>query len=170
MNNFARSITKWTKACDKRLNRLISHIHHTCETNSIVMWVILQSNAGWDCFKTPILREILRTQNLLRVEHCVFGSHTSVPISWMGKKQTSVSHSSTESEIISLDAGLRMDGIPALDATDHEHTPVHSTIHNTSWRSDGSPPCLGESSHGWVPVNTHSTPVFPKGRMLWVAH
>ena len=26
----ARSITKRTKACDKRLNRLISYIHHTC--------------------------------------------------------------------------------------------------------------------------------------------
>ena len=39
-------------------------------TNSIVMWVILLDNAGWDCFKNPILREILRTQNLLRVEHC----------------------------------------------------------------------------------------------------
>ena len=25
----ARSITKWTKACDKRLNRLISYFHHT---------------------------------------------------------------------------------------------------------------------------------------------
>ena len=31
MNKLARSITKWTKACDKRLNRLISYIHHTCE-------------------------------------------------------------------------------------------------------------------------------------------
>ena len=36
----------------------------------------------------------------------------------MCKKQTSVSHSSTESEIISLDAGLRLDGIPALDSWD----------------------------------------------------
>ena len=34
---------------------------------------------------------------------CVFGSHTFVPISLMCKKQTSVPHSSTESEIISLD-------------------------------------------------------------------
>ena len=34
-----------------------------------------------------------------------------VLISWMCKKQTSVSHSCTESEIISLDAGLRMDGV-----------------------------------------------------------
>ena len=49
---------------------------------------------------------------------CIFGSHTFVPISWMCKKQTSVSHSSTESEIISLDAGLRLDGIPALDLWD----------------------------------------------------
>ena len=40
------------------------------------------------------------------------------PISWMCKKQTSISHSSTESEIISLDAGLRMDGVPAVDLWD----------------------------------------------------
>ena len=32
----------------------------------------------------------------------------------MCKKQTSVSHSSTEFKIISLDAGLRIDGLPAL--------------------------------------------------------
>ena len=51
------------------------------------------------------------TEGLLRVER----SHTFVPISWMCQKQTSVSHSSTESEIISLDAGLRLDGISALD-------------------------------------------------------
>ena len=49
---------------------------------------------------------------------CVFGRHTFVPMSWMYKKQSSVSHSSTESEIISLDAGLRLDGILALDLWD----------------------------------------------------
>ena len=49
---------------------------------------------------------------------CFFGSHTIVPISWMCKTQTSVSHSSTESEIISLDAGLRLDGLPALELWD----------------------------------------------------
>ena len=49
---------------------------------------------------------------------CVFGSHTFVPISWMCKKQTAVSHSSRESEIISLDAGLRLDGLPALELWD----------------------------------------------------
>ena len=49
---------------------------------------------------------------------CVFGRHTFVPISWMCKKQTAVSHTSSESEIISLDAGLRLDGLPALELWD----------------------------------------------------
>ena len=31
VNKLARAFTKWTKACDKRLCRLISYIHHTCE-------------------------------------------------------------------------------------------------------------------------------------------
>ena len=58
---------------------------------------------------------------------CIFGSQTFVPISWMCKKQTSVSHSSTEAEIISLDAGLRMDGIPALDLWDSGIEVFHSS-------------------------------------------
>ena len=79
------------------------------------MWEILQSNVDWDCFRTLTSQEILKIQNPLQEEHyVVFGSHTFVPISWMCKKQTSVSHSSTESEIISLDTGLRLDGLPAL--------------------------------------------------------
>ena len=49
---------------------------------------------------------------------CIFGSHTFGPTSWTCKKQTSVSHSSTESEIISLDAGLRLDGLLALELWD----------------------------------------------------
>ena len=49
---------------------------------------------------------------------CIFGSRTFVPLSWMCKKQTSVSHSFTESEILSLDAGLRMDRLLALDLWD----------------------------------------------------
>ena len=85
-------------------------------TNNIVMWETLQNKADWDCFKTPILQDILRIQQSTSSGlWCIFGSHTFVPISWMCKKQTSVSHSSTESEIMSLDASLRMDGISALD-------------------------------------------------------
>ena len=65
---------------------------------------------------------------------CIFGSRTFVPVSWMCKKQTSVSHSSTESEIISLDAGLRMDGLLALDLWDIAIEVLRST-NNTARQS-----------------------------------
>ena len=63
---------------------------------------------------------------------CIFGSHTIVPISWMCKKRTSVSHSSTESEIISLDAGLRLDGIPALYSWDL----IVAILHGNTYQSN----------------------------------
>ena len=61
-----------------------------------------------------------------------FGSLTSVPISWMCKEQTSVSHSSIGSEIISLDAGLRLDGIPALDLWDLIVAILHGNTHQSN--------------------------------------
>ena len=68
-------------------------------TDSIVMWVTLPSNAGWDCFKTRTLQEILRIQNLLRVEHCAFLEVIRL-FQKVGcaRNKLSVSHSSTESE------------------------------------------------------------------------
>ena len=63
---------------------------------------------------------------------CVLGSHTFVPTSWMCKKQTSVSHSSTESEISPFDAGLRLDGIPALDLWDL----IVAVLHGNSYQSN----------------------------------
>ena len=97
------------------------------------MWETLQNSADWDCFKTPTLREILRNRNLRQVELCAFLEVIQlVPISWMCKKQTSVSHSSTESEIISWDAGLRMDGIPALDLWDLIVTVLHGNTYQSN--------------------------------------
>ena len=103
-------------------------------TNSIVMLVILPNNADWDCFKTLTSQVIMKIQNPLLEEHCVFGRHTFVPISWMCKKHTAVSHSSTESEIISLDTGLRLDGLLALELWDL----IVSVLGNVSRVSDRS--------------------------------
>ena len=58
---------------------------------------------------------------------CIFGSQTFVLTRWMCKKQTSVSHGSTEAEVFSLDAGLRKDGIPALDLWDLVIEELHSS-------------------------------------------
>ena len=96
------------------------------------MWETLQNNADWDCFKTPAFAEDLEdSKSTSGRTLCTFGSHTFVPISWMYKKQTSVSHSSTESEIISLDAALRMDGISALDLWDLIVTVLHGNTNQS---------------------------------------
>ena len=119
VNKLARSITKLTKACDKRLNRLISYIHHTCEykQNCYVGNTAKQCRLGL-FQESDFAGDHEDSKSTSGGNLCVFGSHTFVPTSWMCKKQTSVSHSSTESEIISLDAGLRLDGIPALGLWD----------------------------------------------------
>ena len=119
VNKLARSITKWTKACDKRLNRLISNIHHTCEDKQYCHVGNTAKQCRLGLFQdSDFAGDLEDSKSTSGGTLCVFGSHTFVPISWMCKKQTSVSHSSTESDIISLDAGLRKDGIPALDLWD----------------------------------------------------
>ena len=81
---------------------------------------------------------------------CILGSHTFVPISWMCKKQTAVSHSSTDSEIISLDTGLRLDGLLALELWDL----IVSVFGNTSHISDrtGQPVNGKNKSHNKIDV------------------
>ena len=54
-----------------------------------------------------------------------------VSINWMCKKQTSVSHSSSQAEVISFDAGLRKDGILALDLWDSVFEVFHSSPNQT---------------------------------------
>ena len=87
----------------------------------------------WDFFKTPIFAGDLEdSKSTSGGTLCISGSHKFVPIIWMCKKQTSVSHSSTESEIISLDAGLRLDGIPALDLWEL----IVAVLHGNTYQSN----------------------------------
>ena len=119
VNKLARSITKWTKACDKRLNRLISYVHHTCEYKQYCHVGNTAKQCRLGLFQdSDFAGDLEDSKSTSGGTLCVFGSHTFVPISWMCKKQTSVSHSSTESEIISLDTGLRLDGLLALELWD----------------------------------------------------
>ena len=116
MNKLARAITKWTTACNKRLARLISYIHHTCEFKQYCHVKNTAQQCRLRLFQdSDFAGDLEDSKSTSGWVLCIFGSHTFVPISWMCKKQTSVSHSLTEAEIISLDAGLRMDGISALD-------------------------------------------------------
>ena len=115
VNMLAREVTRWNQACDRRLLRLISYMHHTQEHSQVNMVgdpahmckIMYFSDASF----AGDLRDSKSTSGGILV---LAGPNTFVPISWLCKKQGAVSHSTSEAEIIALDAGARMEGLPAL--------------------------------------------------------
>ena len=95
----------------KRLARLISYIHHTREIKQYCHVGSTAQQCGLGLFQdNDFAGDLEDPKSASGGVLCNFGSHTFVPISWTCKKQTSVSHCSTESEIICLDASLRRMG------------------------------------------------------------
>ena len=72
VNKLAPSITKWTKASDKRPNRLIAYIHHTCEYKQycFVGNTVKQCRLG--LFQDCLRGKVLKIRNPLLEEHCAF--------------------------------------------------------------------------------------------------
>ena len=97
-----------------------------------------------------------------------------MPISWMCKKQTSVSHSSTEAEKNSLDAGLRMDVFPLSLSGILVIEVFHSVPNNTDGAKRelrGNPSAIIKSNmHNPIPIKrTNVIPtntLHPKQRIL----
>ena len=84
VNKLARSITKWTKACDKRLNRLISFIHHTSEYKQYCHVGNTAKQCRLGLFQdSDFAGDLEDSKSTSWGTLCVFGSHTFVPISWM---------------------------------------------------------------------------------------
>ena len=151
VNKLARSITKWTKACDKRLSRLISSFHHTCEYKQHCYVGNTAKQCRLGLFQdSDFAGDLEDSKSTSGGTLCIFGSHTFLPI-MMCKKHTSDSHSSTESEIISLDAGLRLDGIPALDLWDLIVAVLHRDTHQSNQERR-------DPYTNWVRVNPHKLP------------
>ena len=125
----ARAGTTWTRACDKRSARSISYTHHTCEFKQYCQVGKTAQHCRLGLFQdSDFAGDREDSKSTSEGVLCISGSRTFVPISWMCKKQTSVSHGSKESEAVSLDAGLRMEGIPALDLLDLVIEVLHSSL------------------------------------------
>ena len=83
--------TKWTRAFDKRLNRLISYIRHTCEYKQYCHVGNTAKQCRLGLFEdSDFAGDVEDSKSTSGGTLCVFGSHTFVPISWMCKKQTAV--------------------------------------------------------------------------------
>ena len=119
VNALAREVTKWTAACDKRLHRLMSYIHHT--KDHVMMSYV--GDRACDCklmlfCDASFAGDLTDSKSTSGAVLCLVGPNTFAPINWMCKKQGAVSHSSTEAEVISMDAAVRLEGIPLLNLWD----------------------------------------------------
>ena len=116
VNTLARNVARWTVACDKRLDRLMRYIHH----NSDLVLKSVVGDKAEDCSialfcDASFAGDLTDSKSTSGAYLAVFGPRTFVPITWFCKKQTAVSHSSTEAEVLSLDTSVRMEGLPTLE-------------------------------------------------------
>ena len=107
VNALARDVTRWTVACDKRLLRLISYMHHSKYKKQ----VCFVGDHPQDCrialyVDASFAGETRDSKSTTGGILFLVGPQTCVPITWMCKKQGAVSHSSTEAEVIALDLSL----------------------------------------------------------------
>ena len=115
VNALAREVTRWDVACDKRLHRLISYMHHRKEIAQACRVGDTPDKCRIVFFADASFAGDLRDAKSTSGAYLVFiGPNTFVQLSWMCKKQGAVSHSSSEAEVIALDAALRLEGLPAL--------------------------------------------------------
>ena len=111
----AREVSKWTRACDKRLHRLMCFIHHTPDHS-------LESFVGDDAQHCHVVLysdadfagDLVQAKSTSGLYMAIVGPNTFAPITASCKKQTCVSHSSTESEIVAAEQGIRTEGLQAL--------------------------------------------------------
>ena len=108
-------ITTWTKLCDMRLHRLICYIKSSV---NLKMY-------GWVGDQKKDLELVLYcdadlagdrndAKSTSGVFMCIVGPTSFVPLAAVSKKQTSVSKSTPEAEIVAIDHGLAKHAIPAL--------------------------------------------------------
>ena len=111
VNKLTRSVTKCIRACDRRLARLTSYIHHTKKIRQYYHVRNTTQHCRLTLFQdSDFTGDHEDSKSTSEGILCIFGSRTIVHISWICKKQTSVTHDSTESQIFSLHTDLRMNG------------------------------------------------------------
>ena len=107
-------------------------------TNNIVMRVLLQNNADWDCFKTQTSQEILKIRNPLLEEHCAYsGPEHLWPELWksMGKHAKLKEKQKRPDEKLHLESARKLRGIYFIDP---EVTEFKKTIKNARKKLDTS--------------------------------
>jgi hypothetical protein len=112
----ACNVIKWDTYCDRKLHRLMCYIHSTLHYRQ-VGWVYQGGDDAQPTLYTDAdfagCNDTKRSTSGVHLD--IAGSKTKFPILGFSKKQTAVSHSTPEAEIVAAAFGLRTEGMPVLD-------------------------------------------------------
>ena len=113
VQGLAARVTKWSQDCDKALHRLVCYINSTLKykqkafigdpINLCRLWLFADADHAGEY-------DSRSTSGCLLV---LVGPNTYFPLTAFSKKQTSVSMSSTEAEVVSANVSLRAVGLPS---------------------------------------------------------
>jgi hypothetical protein len=115
----AKKVTKWDLNCDRKLHRLICYIQSSLD-------LVLKGHIG-DCAEDLSLSlysdadfagDKETSKSTTGIFLAVTGPNTFFPLNGVSKKQTCVSHSTPEAEIVAANAAIRLEGLPALQLWD----------------------------------------------------
>ena len=114
--SLASLVTKWTKNCDKQLHRLVCYLNSSVDMK-LVGWVG-ETIEKWhlELFAdADLASDLLTRRSTSGVYLCLAGPNTRMPQSAVSKKQSCVSHSTPEAELVAADVAIRTEGFPALE-------------------------------------------------------
>jgi hypothetical protein len=118
----ATYISKWTRLCDKKLLRLVSYINSSLELR-MISWVSdssdhldLHDYSDADFGSDPSMKSTSGSFTHLIAKDGDGNITSFCQMSAVSKKQTCVSHSTPEAELVAGDLSIRSEGIPLLQA------------------------------------------------------
>jgi hypothetical protein len=112
----ARFLTQWNEDMDRRLQRLMSYIHHSYSYRMYAYMGEDKPKFTMDIYSDSDYAGCVQTQRSTTGSILFLrgGEDTSVPISFMSKRQGSVSRSTPEAEIVAMDMTIRLLTLPLL--------------------------------------------------------
>ena len=102
--SLASRVTKWSRDCDVALHRLVCYINSSLD-------IRMQGFIGGTIAEWAAEHDSKSTSGCALY---LVGPNTYYPLNAFSKQQTSITMSSTESEVISANNGVRAQGLPSL--------------------------------------------------------
>ena len=113
VQGLAARVTKWSTECDKALHRLVCYIHSTLDLKLRAFIGDSISDCKLWCFADADHAGEYDNRSTTGCVLVLVGPNSYFPLTAFSKKQTSVSMSSTEAEVVAANITLRAVGLPS---------------------------------------------------------